>query len=85
MKAPGLQPIMPQGKIRLEFMYSSYLSVLILQGAMYMLIRIQTSDFEDIENDKDFFTKLNCEESISCLPASVSHFISVKTSIHITL
>lgn len=36
-----------------------------------MLIRINTNKFQDIEDDKDFFTKLFCEESISCLPASV--------------
>lgn len=41
---------------------------------MYMLIRINPSEFHDIENDKDFFTKLICEESISCLPASVKHY-----------
>jgi aspartate/methionine/tyrosine aminotransferase len=40
-------------------------------GAMYMLIRIDIPVFRDIEDDKDFFTKLLCEESISCLPASV--------------
>ena len=39
---------------------------------MYMLIEIDPSEFRDIEDDKDFFTKLICEESISCLPASVS-------------
>ena len=38
-----------------------------------MLIRINISDFQDIEDDKDFFTKLLCEESISCLPASVNN------------
>jgi hypothetical protein len=37
-----------------------------------MLIGINTSTFHDIENDKDFFMKLICEESISCLPASVN-------------
>jgi hypothetical protein len=36
-----------------------------------MLIRINIPLFHDIEDDKDFFTKLLCEESISCLPASV--------------
>lgn len=41
------------------------------QGAMYMLVGIDPDAFQDIENDKDFFTKLICEESISCLPASV--------------
>lgn len=39
---------------------------------MYMLIRINIPVFRDIEDDKDFFTKLLCEESISCLPASVN-------------
>ena len=43
-----------------------------ISGAMYMLIRINISVFRDIEDDKDFFTKLLCEESISCLPASVN-------------
>lgn len=38
---------------------------------MYMLIRVDTSTFHDIPDDKEFFTKLLCEESISCLPASV--------------
>ena len=42
-----------------------------------MLIGINTSDFNDIEDDKDFFTKLICEESISCLPASVKKFLSL--------
>lgn len=37
-----------------------------------MLIEINPSEFHDIEDDKEFFTKLICEESISCLPASVS-------------
>lgn len=41
------------------------------QGAMYMLIRLKLQEFIDIEDDQDFFTKLFCEESISCLPASV--------------
>ncbi len=40
-----------------------------------MLIRINPSDFHDIANDQDFFAKLICEESISCLPASVKSFI----------
>lgn len=40
-----------------------------------MLIRINISEFRDIADDKDFFTKLICEESISCLPASVSKCI----------
>ena len=39
-----------------------------------MLIGINISTFQDITDDKDFFTKLLCEESISCLPASVKHF-----------
>jgi hypothetical protein len=43
-----------------------------------MLIGINTSEFKDIEDDKDFFTKLICEESISCLPASVNQFFLVK-------
>jgi len=38
-----------------------------------MLIRLNISDYQDIEDDKDFFTKLLCEESISCLPASVNN------------
>ena len=42
-----------------------------------MLIRINTSVFRDIEDDKDFFTKLLCEESISCLPASVNPFFLI--------
>jgi hypothetical protein len=45
-----------------------------------MLIGITTSDFRDIEDDKDFFTKLICEESISCLPASVSFFYLILNS-----
>lgn len=48
---------------------------LLFLGAMYMLIRINVSSFRDIENDKDFFSKLLCEESISCLPASVKNLI----------
>ena len=41
-------------------------------GAMYMLVGINPSEFRDIQDDKEFFTQLICEESISCLPASVS-------------
>ena len=52
---------------------------------MYMLIRLKLSEFTDIEDDKDFFTKLFCEESISCLPASVIIFFSqTNESIHIS-
>jgi hypothetical protein len=51
-------------------------------GAMYMLIRIDPSAFHDIEDDKDFFTKLVCEESISCLPASVKSLLPRKYSNH---
>ena len=43
-----------------------------------MLIGINPEEFNDIENDKDFFTKLICEESISCLPASVCREILIK-------
>jgi hypothetical protein len=42
-----------------------------------MLVRINISEFADIEDDKDFFTKLLCEESISCLPASVNIFFAI--------
>lgn len=69
-EAPGLSPTMPQGKsISLSFTAHSF-----ILGAMYMLVRINISAFRDIADDKDFFTKLICEESLSCLPASVRNF-----------
>lgn len=61
---------MPQGEsnrtliFENAFFYSSL-------GAMYMLIGLNPDEFTDISDDKEFFTKLICEESISCLPASV--------------
>ncbi|CAF3575809.1 unnamed protein product [Rotaria socialis] len=68
--------ILHQIQSNADYFYHSLLNTpglqpIMPQGAMYMLIRINTKDFKDIENDKDFFTKLICEESISCLPASV--------------
>jgi hypothetical protein len=60
---------MPQGK---NYLIYSFIFIFFV-GAMYMLIRLNISDYKDIENDKDFFTKLFCEESISCLPASVNN------------
>ncbi|CAF1007375.1 unnamed protein product [Rotaria sp. Silwood1] len=68
--------ILNQLQSNAEYVYHSLLDApglhpIMPQGAMYMLIRINPSDYNDIENDKDFFTKLICEESISCLPASV--------------
>lgn len=43
-----------------------------------MLIAIDPSAFVDIQDDKDFFTKVLCEESISCLPASVNETFASK-------
>lgn len=70
------EDILHQLQSNAEYIYHSLLDApgiepTMPQGAMYMLIRINVSSFRDIENDKDFFTKLLCEESISCLPASV--------------
>ncbi|CAF1190065.1 unnamed protein product [Adineta ricciae] len=68
--------ILQQLQNNAEFVYNSLLEAPGLrptmpQGAMYMLIAINPSAFLDIQDDKEFFTKLLCEESISCLPASV--------------
>ncbi|CAF1051823.1 unnamed protein product [Rotaria sordida] len=68
--------ILNQLRTNAEYFYNSLVNAPGLQptmpqGAMYMLIRMNPSDYNDIENDKEFFTKLLCEESISCLPASV--------------
>ncbi|CAM2714276.1 unnamed protein product [Rotaria socialis] len=71
--APGLKPIMPQ-------------------GAMYMLdasestvdasdqsreVGLDPTAYDDVENDTVFFTKLFNEQSVSCLPASVSEHMSI--------
>ncbi|CAF1289417.1 unnamed protein product [Adineta steineri] len=70
------EDILNQLQNNAEYVYRSLLEAPGLQptmpqGAMYMLIRINPSEFRDIADDKDFFMKLICEESISCLPASV--------------
>lgn len=76
---------MPQGRFIFSHPLLHYRFIL---GAMYMLIRIDVSAFRDIADDKDFFTKLICEESISCLPASVrlsfcSSFISPRSLLQV--
>ncbi|XP_020915561.1 tyrosine aminotransferase isoform X2 [Exaiptasia diaphana] len=39
------------------------------QGAMYMMVGINTSMFEDIKDDVEFTEKLVAEQSVFCLPA----------------
>ncbi|KAJ3021762.1 hypothetical protein HKX48_007837 [Thoreauomyces humboldtii] len=38
------------------------------QGAMYLMIEIETSQFKDIKDDVEFVEKLAEEESVLCLP-----------------
>lgn len=38
------------------------------QGAMYMMIEINTDEFKDFKDDLDFVEKLASEESVLCLP-----------------
>lgn len=70
------EDIMNQLETNAEYVYQSLknapgLRPTMPQGAMYMLIGLNPDEFTDISDDKEFFTKLICEESISCLPASV--------------
>jgi hypothetical protein len=39
---------------------------------MYFQVAIDTSVYDDVDDDTMFFTKLFNEQSVSCLPASVS-------------
>ena len=41
------------------------------QGAMYMMVQVDVSVFEDVENDVDFTQRLLREQSVFCLPATV--------------
>ncbi|KAK3809262.1 MAG: tyrosine aminotransferase [Benniella sp.] len=47
------------------------LKVIVPQGAMYVMIGINVSEFKDIPNDIVFTEKLLGEESVMCLPGSV--------------
>ncbi|KAG0259116.1 hypothetical protein BGZ95_004791 [Linnemannia exigua] len=47
------------------------LKVIVPQGAMYVMIAINVTEFKDIENDIVFTEKLLGEESVMCLPGSV--------------
>ncbi len=55
------------------------LEVVIPQGAMYLMVGIKINDFKDIKSDLDFTEKLVSEESVLCLPGSVSKSTTVVT------
>ena len=41
-------------------------------GAMYMMVKIDVESFPDFPSDIEFTERLMTEESVFCLPASVS-------------
>ncbi|RKP07642.1 tyrosine aminotransferase [Thamnocephalis sphaerospora] len=45
------------------------LTVVVPQGAMYMMVGVQTAAFRDLHNDLAFTERLMAEESVFCLPA----------------
>lgn len=41
-------------------------------GAMYLMVRVNVENFPDFNSDVEFTERLMVEESVFCLPASVS-------------
>lgn len=46
-------------------------------GAMYMMVKIELDCFPDFTSDTEFAERLMTEESVFCLPASVSVMFNV--------
>ena len=42
------------------------------QGAMYMMVGVDMKSFPEFSNDVEFTEKMVTEQSVFCLPASVS-------------
>ncbi|KAJ1967578.1 hypothetical protein IWQ62_001770 [Dispira parvispora] len=50
------------------------LKVVMPQGAMYMMVGLQMDEFRDIDNDVDFASRLNLEESVEVLPGQCFNY-----------
>ncbi|KAJ1657429.1 hypothetical protein IWQ61_003172 [Dispira simplex] len=50
------------------------LKVVMPRGAMYMMVGIQVGEFHDIDNDVDFASLLNLEESVEVLPGQCFNY-----------
>ena len=46
-------------------------------GAMYIMVGIDLSKFKGINNDLEFVQMLIKEQSVFCLPASVSYYLGL--------